>query len=294
MRPLQNTVITQIKKLRTSGLSFDNIAQKLDISRESATKYSSEIALSDDDRYQMLAKSLRKYTYNTSVFTREDAVSYYLLGAFMTDGHVDDRLNMVRLTSKDRDWLEAIRDITCPNRPLFKVKISNAYILSISGRDVVRWLMSKGCTPKKSLTIKFPTVPKRYMADFIRGCFDGDGCLCIFKSKAEKNPSAYSYISSASKPFVRDMGKVLEGFGIKTTLSKMGLCNSVIRGRKVIARNHLYRLHLSKVSTYKLCRWMYYPGCLCLARKSKKANDIADLCERTCTPKFIEVFNEAA
>ena len=31
---------------------------------------------------------MKKYTYNSDVFTNEDDVSYYLLGAFMTDGCV--------------------------------------------------------------------------------------------------------------------------------------------------------------------------------------------------------------
>lgn len=33
-------------------------------------------------------------------------------------------------------------------------------------------------TPRKSLTLEYPDLPFKFQADFIRGLFDGDGCLC--------------------------------------------------------------------------------------------------------------------
>ena len=42
-------------------------------------------------------------------------------------------------------------------------------------------LNSHGCTPNKSLTLKFPNInifkSKRFIIDFIRGYIDGDGCI---------------------------------------------------------------------------------------------------------------------
>ena len=43
-------------------------------------------------------------------------------------------------------------------------------------------LIKKGCIPNKSLVLKFPsydTVPKELMSHFIRGYFDGDGCISL-------------------------------------------------------------------------------------------------------------------
>jgi intein/homing endonuclease len=46
-------------------------------------------------------------------------------------------------------------------------------------------LIKNGCIPNKSLIISFPTldiVPKELLRHFIRGYFDGDGCICFAKS----------------------------------------------------------------------------------------------------------------
>ena len=39
-----------------------------------------------------------------------------------------------------------------------------------------------GCTPRKTYNLTFPNddiVPKEFKRDFIRGFFDGDGCICV-------------------------------------------------------------------------------------------------------------------
>jgi len=48
-------------------------------------------------------------------------------------------------------------------------------------------LVNLGCTSNKSLTIEFPSnnvlINNNYINHFIRGYFDGDGCLSISKNK---------------------------------------------------------------------------------------------------------------
>lgn len=263
-------------------MSLDSIADKLNISRESATKYSEDVPLSEADRYDIRANSLRKYEYDVSVFTNENANSYYLLGAFMTDGHIrhdeHEHVYCSVITSKDRDWLETMSELVCPDKPIYDSKESEAYSLVLSHKHIAEWFISKGCTPHKSLTIQFPLVPPAYLRDFIRGCFDGDGCLCIYTAKARKTRQVYSYISSASEPFIQSFAQHLASVDISTTISRSKLCDSVINGRKLTAKNHLYRLHLSKLNTLKLCQFIYYDDCLCLSRKQEKAREIIAMC----------------
>ena len=43
-------------------------------------------------------------------------------------------------------------------------------------------MVAKGCTTKKSLSLRFPTkdiVPEHLLKHFIRGYFDGNGCISI-------------------------------------------------------------------------------------------------------------------
>src|ERR1700677_3649674 len=107
---IPDTTIEQIKKLRTDGLSLYKIAKLLNIGRKTATKYSKEIVLSDNIKYHIRGDGRKIYNYNTSVFTNENAISYYLLGAFITDGSVRKSGNRVEITSMDKEWLT----ILCP------------------------------------------------------------------------------------------------------------------------------------------------------------------------------------
>lgn len=66
---------------------------------------------------------MTKYHYNVDAFYNEDDVSFYLLGAFMTDGCVWRCSNgtslATGLVSGDKDWLEAIRDLICKEAIIF-------------------------------------------------------------------------------------------------------------------------------------------------------------------------------
>lgn len=275
MKSIQNTTIEQIKKLRMDGLSLNKIAILLNIGRKVATKYSKEIILSDDMKYRIRADGRRTYDYNTSVFTNEDAISYYLLGAFMTDGCVRKAGNRTQITSADEDWLESMRNLISPNKPLNHRR--NCYEYDINNRDICEWLMKHGCLPHKSITLKFPIIPKQYLIDFIRGCWDGDGCLCIYNDKKINKLIPSSYIVSASKEFIEEFSISLLTLGIGHSVSKIKLRNSKINERIIVAKHNLFRIKLSIKDTYKLCNTIYYPNCFCLERKQKKAKDISEL-----------------
>src|SRR5665213_3239750 len=148
-----------------------------------------------------------KHTYNLDYFYRGDEISYYLLGAYMTDGCVyrgsDGWSFGVHLSSKDTDWLEIIRDLVCPTQPIKYQKNGGSYIV-IYNTELGQWLIEKGCVERKSLTLKFPKVPEKYMPDFLRGCIDGDGRIAvnyntkIYKGKQTTYEEWSCYLCSSS------------------------------------------------------------------------------------------------
>lgn len=232
----------------------------------------------------------RKYDLNLDIFYREDATSWYLLGAYMTDGNIKAEPNrkQVSITSKDLDWLELMRDLICPNLPIKKRKETNCYLLRISSTELAEWFIAKGCTPRKSLTMKFPKVPNEYLPDFIRGCIDGDGHVGIhpYKRKSEVSDVFFdyylfrSYLCGASKTFMKAFAKVLR----KQNLQYLFVIDSpenrtkerFIRGRLVNARTNLYRVILSgAANTRAFLAWVYYPNNpLSMPRKQKTAQTI--------------------
>ena len=62
-------------------------------------------------------------------------------------------------------------------------KVFDGYRWSMTSVHLCTILNSYGCTPKKSLTLQFPDVKifkdASLIRHFIRGYWDGDGCLCF-------------------------------------------------------------------------------------------------------------------
>ena len=281
MRKISEDKINNIRELRRGGLSLEKISKEMDLSRDTVTKYTKDIVLNKEEKYLMISKSLQKYNYNLSTFTDVSASTFYILGAFITDGHIlyneERHVYAAILTSKDLDWLESINALISPNKPIVKAKESKAYLLKIHNKKIADWFIRHNCKPRKSLDVKFPNIPKEYLIDFIRGCMDGDGCFCIYKAKDKKNPQFYSYISSASYSFIEEFQSNLKRLGIKSTINKCNLVNSVIKGRAVIAKHNLFRLHFCRSETVKLIKTIYYKNCLCLVRKQNKCKEILQL-----------------
>lgn len=122
---------------------------------------------------ELIRRSKQKYNTNHLILLNEDDISYYLLGAYITDGNVEKKKNSY---SKDFDWIESIKNILSPDRPIYS-KLNKLFTLKISDIKTYNWLLSKGCIANKSISVKFPNVPENYIPDFIRGCIDGDGCI---------------------------------------------------------------------------------------------------------------------
>lgn len=225
---------------------------------------------------------ITKYNYNYKIFTNEDEISYYLLGVFLTDGCM--MKNKASLSSADEGWLLSIRDLICPNKPLQKEK-SKCWRLDISDFRIKKWLLDNECVPRKSLTLKFPSIPEQYIPDFMRGCIDGDGSISFnqYIRHVGKNNKPYPYYSihyrltSASKNFVDSFSSILYTNNLNHSISFAlpGTNNSIINGRIIHHKNTIYTLAGGHKSAYNFLKWVYYPGHkISLERKKIRAEEI--------------------
>lgn len=93
--------------------------------------------------------------------------------------------------------------------------------MRIGSKKVFHDLLKLGLTPRKSLTIKFPNdIPNKYFGHFIRGYFDGDGCVTIKRGVGKYGQPILKGIAiiftSGSKLFLeglRDYAYRSAGFG---------------------------------------------------------------------------------
>ena len=112
-------------------------------------------------------------------------------------------------------------------------------------------LINLGCVPRKSLIITLPDIPKNLMHHFIRGYFDGDGC--IMRLKGNRVNSAFT---CGSRVFLEELLKILK--------EKAGVIGGSFD-------DSCCSLKFGKRDTFKLGQFMYQNDPeLFLERKRKK------------------------
>ena len=125
----------------------------------------------------------------------------YWLGFLFADGYVaaqnsKDSGYTIELSLKGSDINHLKKYATFLKCPIEKVKLSNVKcngkICSrcrcwVTDKHLWETLNSYGCTPRKSLTLQFPNVnifqSEDLIRHFIRGYFDGDGCITHHKNR---------------------------------------------------------------------------------------------------------------
>jgi hypothetical protein len=140
---------------------------------------------------------MSKYNYNKDYFNKIDnADKAYWLGFLYADGCItrfykgDILRSMsleIGLCSEDVEHLRKFNKSLESNIPIQNRMVSckgkkySSNRLVVNNTKLCYDLIALGCTPQKTFTLRFPTeeiVPKQFMRDFIRGFFDGDGCIC--------------------------------------------------------------------------------------------------------------------
>ncbi len=143
---------------------------------------------------------MSKYYYNKDYFQKIDtAEKAYWLGFLYADGCIvrfyeNDKLRsmslQITLSDKDYEHLKKFQLALETNVPIkektskYKDKGYSSSRITINCTKMCYDLISKGCTPQKTYSVQLPAkdiVPEIYMKDFIRGFFDGDGCIHIGK-----------------------------------------------------------------------------------------------------------------
>jgi hypothetical protein len=227
--------------------------------------------------------SNRKYIVDSNAFLCENDVSFYLLGAYMTDGNINDKKHHISfsISSKDIDWIELIRSIISPIKPIYISKRSEHYTFTVSDIDAMNWLISYGCTPRKSYNLELrKDIPIQYHRDFIRGLIDGDGCISYAPYDKIKNGKTYHYMKtsmylcSVSKIFL-DTIKSMIPDTINCAVYNLGMHDSMIQGKIIHSTCDIYRLQFNDSNAKKLLQWLYYlDHKISMPRKNQKAQSI--------------------
>lgn len=213
---------------------------------------------------------------NRDFFKRWSREMAYVLGFLYADGNITDaissRTQYIGFANTDKALLTKIKSaLQSEHRIQFRpprfAKHYNgksylsrkSFILRIGSRSMFTDLLRRGVVPRKSKIAIFPKVPDRLLGHFIRGYFDGDGCIYLEHA-----------LGKCRRNLIKRM-RVIFTSGSKQFL--IGLRNAIahsiaIRGNDIYYEHRTFRLVYGTLESNLLCNFMYRDrGVLFLRRK---------------------------
>lgn len=178
----------EIIKLYTEENSTCKIAKLLNCDDESIR----EILLKNNIKIRKRS-DYRQYKVNDLFFENiNNEEKAYCLGLWFSDGYNNEKDNCVCLKMTDLDILEKVKEVLKFNGKIYlqkkyKQNERNVYSLRIFSKKLSQDLSKLGCFQKKTYHINFPiNIDKRIIPCFIRGLFDGDGCISFNHNKNKR------------------------------------------------------------------------------------------------------------
>lgn len=109
----------------------------------------------------------------------------YILGLFYSDACITNDYLIFGQVACRKELVEKVNKALSSTYPVRYNAKRNFYLFRIKNKMLTTRLKELGCVEKKSLILKFSIkiVPEQFMHSFIRGYFDGDGCIWEGKRK---------------------------------------------------------------------------------------------------------------
>lgn len=156
----------------------------------------------------LMSRNRAEYQVNHDFFQVLTVENCYLAGLYAADGCVTgykQRVINLTLHRNDRYLLEQIRDLLCPQKPVYDKKNTLASSLDFTSEQVAADLYRHfRITPAKSLTLEPPQLRERtHLLAFIKGVIDGDGTIGVYQGFIRLQ------VVGGSVPFLEWLGGVL-------------------------------------------------------------------------------------
>lgn len=162
--------------------------------------------------------------FNKNFFKKWSSEMAYVLGYTFADGAVYSNKrgsSYLEYTSTDLELINKVKVLLnsehkISKRMKYNPNCKDSYRLQIGGVELLKDLEKYGIRQNKSLTVKFPIIPNKYLSSFIRGYFDGDGCVHFEKYfKKDRNKDNWVFttdFTSGSKGFLTGLWNSIEKY----------------------------------------------------------------------------------
>lgn len=248
-----------IIELYNNGLSIIQIAEQLNctisnISRR-LKKAGYKVFLDyTKSRYNRRGRYYINQYFFENIETEEQA---YFLGIMYSDGSVSDNFFYLKLT--DEDVVQKFKKALQFEGPIkykhYEEKnYKDTYKLAVYCKKMVKDLIQLGCVPNKTRVIEFPNIRKDLIRHFIRGFFDGDGCLSL-----DKNIGHCRFdIVCASEKFLKQ---------IRPIITNQALTNGSLFKE---SKYEVWHLKYSGKQVKQILDWLYTDSTVYMERKYNK------------------------
>lgn len=171
----------QLEKDYKEFKSSNKIAEKYNVNQKTVLNLMKHF-----DIKTIGSQGARKHNFNHDYFENIDTEEKaYWLGFIMADGCVykgSDKYSLrlqINLKGDDKEHLEKFQKAIGSN---YKIQLkdckgSSVAILKINSTKMCNDLINLGVIQRKSIVCEYPNINEKYNKHFIRGYFDGDGCI---------------------------------------------------------------------------------------------------------------------
>lgn len=254
----------EVCKLYKQGLSSYKIGNKLELERTTITR------ILKRNKIEIRKSNDRFYTYqiNDNFFEKIDNESKaYFLGLMVADGCVrnngsvginlqESDLHILELFKKELEYSGPILDIS---RTKKNPNWANQRNLHFTSKKISEDLQKYGLIQNKTHSTYFPDIPEELHPHFIRGVFDGDGCICFTGGK-------YIFNIAGNNLLVEKIQEIL--------IEKCNLNKTTIRHPKKEAPNVSVMVYAGNRQVKRIGEYLYKDANFYIQRKYDKFKQI--------------------
>lgn len=233
-----------------------------------------------EDNYPLTTNHISNRRIRHDIFSKiETELQAYLLGFYSADGNINEKRKTFRihLQKQDSELVYLYKDIISPDARTFTVEVHKttgrngqevnaheSFGVDITSAKLCTDLVNLGIGYNKSYSdLHIPEMPENLIRHFIRGYFDGDGCITVWLSK-EKGKSdrvrGKFDICAKSASILNEFIKFFATHDIKINLN-------------YLKRDDMYRISTSsKKELEKIYNILYKDSNFYLSRKFNKFN----------------------
>lgn len=234
-----------------------------------------------EDNYPLEIHHISNRRIRHTFFSKiETELQAYLLGFYAADGSIDEKRKTLRihLSKKDSELVYLYKDIISPDARTYSIEEKpvkgrggmivmghGSFGVDITSADLCNSLVELGIGYRKTYCdLSIPKqIPNNLIKHFIRGYFDGDGCITGYCPKEKgKNPRfrARFDIDSKTSSLLNEFLIYFSNNNIKLNLN-------------YLKRDNMYRLTTgSRNEIKKIFHLLYDDSNFCLSRKFNKFN----------------------